>query len=935
MSSVPTVLRTLFCSKALLHLRINVLICTFMLASVWSENSGYESCPPGNCGTGPNISYPFYVFGTGEDNCGLPGFGIGCNQSKPIYETSTGQYVIRDIFYENQTFRLVNGEFADGSCFARLHNFTFDRSSLQFTRNHADLLFFYHCNASFSIGYEKSVVACASNATLRSFVVLVNDVRHFNESTSDCEAFVAAPVELEGGYCNQTIGNVDYRKLLKNGFTLEWSGFDCVACQRSGGRCGYEKGDNVCYCHDRIHHSSCHEAPKLVHTRGIARFLEDVKKLRKTSNPSTFQSFLFSPIALQARETCNLQRIQSGTTPASRQRYKVLKSKESSLSSAWSMGKMSRKLPHLSGVFGRAQEDQKHPQKCNPFFCEKLGWIDFPFANTTNPECGVWVVDDCESLNPTIQFVEGGKSYELIAISQGNSIRIRDPRIAKNLSSGICESVTNSTHPPSFPFIFYWNETFLKCKHNLNVSSLGKVSNISCSDYNFYYKVPNTPQYPDRTLPKPFPRVPSGCSILQLPVHPFPSPHDEHPNGTAFAEFDLQLQVSDCYKCSHGGRRCQTNTSGVLYCDKAQQDQGKEEKATEGNGISRAVVIGATVCQNLTPPFLTLLGVGGSALLVIIGIFVIFLWRCKRKTESSNFLRRNLTSSRSDLDGSVYFGVPVFSYTELQEATNNFDFGNELGDGGFGTVYYGKLRDGREVAVKRLYEHNYRRVEQFLNEVKILTRLRHRNLVSLYGCTSRHSRELLLVNFCVKVADFGLSRLFPTDVSHVSTAPQGTPGYVDPDYHQCYQLTSKSDVYSFGVVLIELVSSLPAVDIARHRHEINLANLAINKIEKCEFHELLDPHLGFESDDEVKRMAISVAQLAFQCLQQDKELRPTMEGVLEELQNIQSGSSVNVQPPNSPECDEAGLLKNKQLPPSPNSVTDNWTSRSTTPNVSG
>lgn len=274
--------------------------------------------------------------------------------------------------------------------------------------------------------------------------------------------------------------------------------------------------------------------------------------------------------------------------------------------------------------------------------------------------------------------------------------------------------------------------------------------------------------------------------------------------------------------------------------------------------------------------------------------------------------------------------------------------------------------------------------------------MRHRNLVSLYGCTSRHSRELLLVyeyisngtvadhihgdrqtpsalswptrmsiaietasalaylhasdiihrdvktnnilldsNFCVKVADFGLSRLFPTDVSHVSTAPQGTPGYVDPDYHQCYQLTSKSDVYSFGVVLIELVSSLPAVDIARHRHEINLANLAINKIEKCEFHELLDPHLGFESDDEVKRMAISVAQLAFQCLQRDKELRPTMEGVLEELQNIQSGSSVNVQPPNSPECDEAGLLKNKQMPPSPNSVTDNWTSRSTTPNVSG
>ena len=321
----------------------------------------------------------------------------------------------------------------------------------------------------------------------------------------------------------------------------------------------------------------------------------------------------------------------------------------------------------------------------------------------------------------------------------------------------------------------------------------------------------------------------------------------------------------------------------------------------------------------------------------------------------------------------------------------------------------GKLRDGREVAVKRLYEHNYRRVEQFLNEVKILTRLHHKNLVSLYGCTSRHSRELLLVyefvpngtvadhihgdratpgspkwatrlsiaietasalaylhasdiihrdvktnnillddNFCVKVADFGLSRLFPSDVTHVSTAPQGTPGYVDPEYHQCYQLTSKSDVYSFGVVLIELISSLPAVDMARHRHEINLANLAINKIEKCAFHELIDPHLGFESDNEVKRMTISVAELAFQCIQEDKEMRPSMDEVLEALKKIKSGNNdpeekayddagiLNVQQTASPDCDEVGLLKTKQLPPpSPNDVTVNWTSRSTTPNVSG
>ena len=312
--------------------------------------------------------------------------------------------------------------------------------------------------------------------------------------------------------------------------------------------------------------------------------------------------------------------------------------------------------------------------------------------------------------------------------------------------------------------------------------------------------------------------------------------------------------------------------------------------------------------------------------------------------------------------------------------------------------------------MKHLYNHNYRRVEQFMNEIQILTRLRHRNLVSLYGCTSRQSRELLLVyeyipngtvashlhgelakpglltwslrmkiavetasalaylhaskiihrdiktnnilldnSFYVKVADFGLSRLFPNDMTHVSTAPQGTPGYVDPEYHQCYQLTSKSDVYSFGVVLIELISSMPAVDMNRHKDEINLSNLAIKKIQERALSELVDPYLGFDSDTEVKRMIIEATELAFQCLQQDRELRPSMDEVLEVLKRIESGKdelkhleeavhgsgvSHNNNVTTSTELDEAGLLKNRKPPSSPISVTDSWESKSTTPNAS-
>ncbi|XP_049384309.1 LEAF RUST 10 DISEASE-RESISTANCE LOCUS RECEPTOR-LIKE PROTEIN KINASE-like 1.4 isoform X1 [Solanum stenotomum] len=327
-------------------------------------------------------------------------------------------------------------------------------------------------------------------------------------------------------------------------------------------------------------------------------------------------------------------------------------------------------------------------------------------------------------------------------------------------------------------------------------------------------------------------------------------------------------------------------------------------------------------------------------------------------TPSSTTFTRSIPSypsSKSEADcgrGSSYFGAHVFSFAELEEATNNFDPSKELGDGGFGVVYYGKLHDGRVVAVKRLYENNFKRVEQFMNEVEILTKLRHKNLVLLYGCTSKRSRDLLLVyeyipngtvadhlhgkqaksgllswpvrmniaietaealaylhssviihrdvktnnilldnDFHVKVADFGLSRLFPTNVTHVSTAPQGTPGYVDPEYYQCYQLTEKSDVYSFGVVLVELISSLEAVDTNRHRHDINLSNMAVNKIQGHSIHELVDPSLGYSTNSSVRRMTTLVAELAFRCLQQDRDLRPSMQEVLETLRGIQNGES--------------------------------------------
>ncbi|KAJ4849541.1 hypothetical protein Tsubulata_033928, partial [Turnera subulata] len=108
-------------------------------------------------------------------------------------------------------------------------------------------------------------------------------------------------------------------------------------------------------------------------------------------------------------------------------------------------------------------------------------------------------------------------------------------------------------------------------------------------------------------------------------------------------------------------------------------------------------------------------------------------------------------------------------------------------------------------------------------------------------------------------------------------------------------LTEKSDVYSFGVVLTELLSSKPAVDMTRERLEINLANLAISKILKGAFDELIDQNLGYKSSEEVKRMTILVAELAFLCLQQDQEMRPSMIEVFEQLKKIEGQALQNLE----------------------------------------
>ncbi|XP_003559287.1 LEAF RUST 10 DISEASE-RESISTANCE LOCUS RECEPTOR-LIKE PROTEIN KINASE-like 1.5 [Brachypodium distachyon] len=157
------------------------------------------------------------------------------------------------------------------------------------------------------------------------------------------------------------------------------------------------------------------------------------------------------------------------------------------------------------------------------------------------------------------------------------------------------------------------------------------------------------------------------------------------------------------------------------------------------------------------------------------------------------------------------------------------------------------------------------------------------------------SNIFLEADMRARLGDFGLSRLLsPPDACSTAagrdlvccTAPQGTPGYLDPDYHRSFQLTEKSDVYSLGVVVLELVTGLRPVDVGRERRDVTLADWVVSKIQVGELREVVDPPV-LDECPAVMPSVEAVAELAFRCVAPDKDDRPDAREVLAELRRIQ------------------------------------------------
>ncbi|KAL5147521.1 G-type lectin S-receptor-like serine/threonine-protein kinase [Glycine soja] len=283
--------------------------------------------------------------------------------------------------------------------------------------------------------------------------------------------------------------------------------------------------------------------------------------------------------------------------------------------------------------------------------------------------------------------------------------------------------------------------------------------------------------------------------------------------------------------------------------------------------------------------------------------------------------------------------LPTFDLSILANATQNFSTKNKLGEGGFGQVYKGTLIDGQELAVKRLSKKSGQGVEEFKNEVALIAKLQHRNLVKLLGCCIEGEEKMLIyeympnqsldyfvfdetkrkmldwhkrfniisgiargllylhqdsrlriihrdlkpsnilldANLDPKISDFGLARLFLGDQVEANTnRVAGTYGYIPPEYAARGHFSVKSDVFSYGVILLEIVSGKKNREFSDPQHYNNLLGHAWRLWTEGRALELLDEVLGEQC---TLSEIIRCIQIGLLCVQQRPEDRPDMSSV--------------------------------------------------------
>nr|CAD1828562.1 unnamed protein product [Ananas comosus var. bracteatus] len=458
---------------------------------------------------------------------------------------------------------------------------------------------------------------------------------------------------------------------------------------------------------------------------------------------------------------------------------------------------------------------------------------------------------------------------------------------------------------------------------------------------------PRTPAYTSTAASS---ATPTTTSLRTPPTHEV-LPGGERQRGGGVSVYGM----AQCWRS--------LNASGCREClESARASAVKCLPATDGKALNA----GCFVRYSTEPFYLAASSSGGGssarrtiivaltsvvAVLAVIGIIIIW-----KKMRSKDDLIDELDGS-GEYIRSISGSHLSFKYEDLRKATDNFNQINKLGQGGYGSVYKGVLSDGREIAVKRLFFTTRPWVDQFFNEVTLVSQVQHKNLVKLLGCSVEGPESLLVYEYLCntsldnflfdsfkknlldwerrfeiivgtaeglsylhsaseiriihrdikasnillderfkpKIADFGLARNFMEDQSHLSTGLAGTFGYMAPEYIVHGQLTEKADIYSYGVLVLEIITGRKNHNsVASSDEGHSLMSLIWQHFNAKTVIELLDPCLQKRCPEE---QALKVFQVGLLCAQASPNLRPPMWKVVELLNSESKELPLPSQPP--------------------------------------
>ncbi|KAK4262305.1 hypothetical protein QN277_027884 [Acacia crassicarpa] len=285
-----------------------------------------------------------------------------------------------------------------------------------------------------------------------------------------------------------------------------------------------------------------------------------------------------------------------------------------------------------------------------------------------------------------------------------------------------------------------------------------------------------------------------------------------------------------------------------------------------------------------------------------------------------------------------------YTLRELEDATNGFADENVIGEGGYGIVYHGILKDNTNVAVKNLLNNRGQAEKEFKVEVEAIGRVRHKNLVRLLGYCAEGAHRMLVYEYVdngnleqwlhgdvgpcsplnweirmniilgtakglaylheglepkvvhrdikssnilidkqwnSKVSDFGLAKLLGSDSSYITTRVMGTFGYVAPEYASTGMLNERSDVYSFGILIMEIITGRNPVDYSRPPEEVNLVDWLKKMVSDRNAEGVLDPKLPEKPSSRALKRALLVA---LRCADPNAQKRPKMGHIIHMLE---------------------------------------------------